>query len=101
MRNLWFGYEDEPYRSKPKKRKNKRSKHKHEYAPCLIRQKWDNDYIKLTDYAWHEGSYCIHCGYIRNIYFSWGDSPQDDSDLPKFEIDSLFKTRYVDLNENA
>lgn len=82
--NVWYGYEDQPYRSGSKKTKSPRSDHKHVYEDCLVK-------ILSFSHMWCYGQYCTKCGRIKDLHMYWGQEPSQDEIiiLPKFEIDSF------------
>lgn len=89
MDDLWYGYEDNPYKKSPEKKKVKKSDHKHDYKPCL-----------LDDGHWIvKGTYCVHCGRIYDFsiinYNNWATN----TTLPRFKIDDIFKDKFVPLQD--
>lgn len=90
MSDLWYGYEDVPYKkSKSKKPILKKSDHKHKYALGLIRDKTFNH--------WNRCEYCIICGRIKDILFFGNVTEKDFNTLPMFEITDVFKDKFVPL----
>ncbi len=88
--SLWYGYEDQPYKSSPKHSKSKKSNHKHVYKPCLIDDK---------KFLW-QGKYCIKCGRLQITSFLWDMiSTEDQKNLPKFIVDNIWKDKYISFTD--
>ena len=83
--SIWYGYEDQPYKSGSKKNKISRSNHKHVYEHCLI---------KIIEFprGWWRAQYCTQCGRIKDLHMDWGQEPtqKELTTLPQFEITSFF-----------
>lgn len=80
MKNIWYGYENEPYKSKTKKRKTKKSDHKHIYKPCYVKYQTSKDeYI-------HKAEYCVLCNKVTNYTLYYLSEKQIDQSLPIFII---------------
>lgn len=103
-------YEDEEvkYRKKSQHRPPKKSKHKHDYQPCLFRAPIDDFDIAIGRHSVHKifrGTYCSECGKVGewNIYdYLTGKriTEKEVLTLPLFDVNDVFKTKFVDLKEN-
>lgn len=91
MNDLWYGYEDAPYKkSKSKKPILKKSDHKHKYAIGLIRDE--------TYKHWYRCEYCTSCGRIKTVLFFGKELTEKDfNTLPMFEVTDIFKDKFVPL----
>lgn len=92
--NLWYGYEDTPYKKRNKQSTPKKANHKHEYHKCLIRAKDSNWSFEKQ---WHRSEYCIHCGRIKSIIFWQTITSEELNTLPKFEVNDIWKDKFVSL----
>lgn len=103
-------YEDEEvkYRKKSQHQPPKKSKHKHDYQPCLFRSPINDFDIEKGRYPVHKifrGTYCSKCGKVGEWNFSdyiAGKKITEEEvlTLPLFDVDSVFITKFVDLEEN-
>ena len=103
-------YEDEEvkYRKKRQHRPPKKSKHKHDYQPCLFSSPIDAFNIEKGHYSVHkifQGTYCPRCGKIGEWNFldylkGKKITEEEVLTLPLFDVDNVFMTKFVDLEEN-
>lgn len=103
-------YEDDvvKYRKKSQHRPPKKSKHKHDYQPCLFSSPIDDFNIEKGHYPVHKifrGTYCPKCGKIGEwnfLDYLTGKKITEEEvlTLPLFDADSVFMTKFVDLEEN-
>lgn len=93
--DLWYGYEDEPYRkASSKQSKTKRAKHKHEYAQGLIK-----DNRTHLSSQWQRVKYCIHCGRIQTINFFSDITEEELKSKPCFIVEDMFSIKNVPLQD--
>ena len=84
---LWYGYEDAPYKKKKKNKKNKKTNHKHDYHSCI-----------LEDGSFQcKATYCEICGHIDDIFLFQEISYVDRKILPIFKVDNIWKTKTIDV----
>lgn len=103
-------YEDDvvKYRKKRQHRPPKKSNHKHNYQPCLFSSPIDDFDIEKGFHPVRKifrGIYCSECGKVGELNFldyitGKKITEEEVLTLPLFDVDNVFMTKFVDLEEN-